>query len=366
MDDLIEKLKSPNLIQGNTLLAPTHDLFTDKSSKISVELHESQITSSDTSLIEASCKPSTKVPDDLILKQEDHSLLTNGYIGSYSSDDPYHHPDQPFPQQYRQEESLRDHQPDHSVVIPLSSSELLSYPVDTSSSQRTYSLNTIEDNDAHSVALDELLPSTDTTYAMLNQARRRPKSPTKTGSSDKADSASKNGIWGTINKSKKSFQQASGATLHFVVATKSPAPSDAKMLARQQQPHKQKQQQKRRQSPKPRPLAQPVILIPDDLPGRADISLLPNNALLPEFCESVPCLLPCTSSSQPDHLSVQFPEDHHPVQGTEQCISLPCSPFSSFEPEVSESIVYEPPVHKAPTDLKELNLPEASYPINCD
>ena len=45
---------------------------------------------------------------------------------------------------------------------------------------------------------------------------------------------------------------------------------------------------------------------------------------------------------------------------------MPCSPFSASEPEVSESIVYEPPVHKAPTDLKELNLPELSYPINCD
>ena len=251
------------------------------------------------------------------------------------------------------------------MVVPLSSSELLIYPVDTSSPQRTYSLNTIEDNEAHSVALDELLPSTDTTYAMLNQARRRSKSPTKTGSSDKADNASKNGIWSTINIAKKSFQQASGATLHFVVTTESPASSDAKMLARQQQPHKQ-QQQKRRQSPKPQPLAQPVILIPDDLPGRADISLLPNNALLSEFCESVPCLLPRTSYSQPDCLSVQFPEDFHPVQATKQYVSLPCSPFSSFEPEVSESIVYEPPVHKAPTDLKELNLPEASYPMNCD
>ena len=45
---------------------------------------------------------------------------------------------------------------------------------------------------------------------------------------------------------------------------------------------------------------------------------------------------------------------------------LSCLPFSSFEPKVSESIVYEPPVHKALTDLKELNLPEASYPMNCD
>ena len=113
------------------------------------------------------------------------------------------------------------------------------------------------------------------------------------------------------------------------------------------------------------PLAQPSILIPDDLPDRADISLLPKSSLLFELCECEPCLHPLTSSSQPDRLSVQFPEDCHPVQATEQCVSLPCSPLS-FEPEVSESIVYEPPVHKAPTDLKELNLPEASYPINCD
>ena len=177
-----------------------------------------------------------------------------------------------------------------------------------------------------------------------------------------------------------------------MVTTRSPDPSNARMLARQQQPHKQQQQQKRQQSPKPRPLAKrnlplpcsdlpepsqhsykspsnswakPVILIPDDLPHRADISHLPNNALLPEFCESVPCLLPRTSSSQSDSLSAQFPEDCLPVQATEQCISLPCSPFSSFEPEVSESIVYEPSAHKAPTDLKELNVPESSYPINC-
>ena len=274
-DDLSEKLKSPNGIQDSTLLAPAHALSTDQSSKISIDLHdESLITSSYTSLIESSWKSRTQVPDDLILNQADLSLLTNGYVGSYSSGDPYHHPVQPFLQQYLQQEPLRDHHSDHSVVIPLSPSELLIYPVDTSSPQRTYSLNTIEDNDAHSVALDELLPSTDTTYEMLNQARRTSKSPTKTGSSDKADSASKNGIWSTINKSKKSFQQASGATLHFVAATKSPATSDAKILARQQQPHKQQQQQKlRRQSPKPRPLAQPVILIPDDLPGREDISL---------------------------------------------------------------------------------------------
>ena len=87
--------------------------------------------------------------------------------------------------------------------------------------------------------------------------------------------------------------------------------------------------------------------------------------LLSELCECEPCLHQLTSSSQPDRLSVQFPEDCHPVRATEQRVSLPCSPLS-FEPEVSESIVYEPPVHKAPTDLKELNLPEASYPINCD
>ena len=84
-----------------------------------------------------------------------------------------------------------------------------------------------------------------------------------------------------------------------------------------------------------------------------------------ELCECEPCLHPLTSSSKPDRLSVQFPEDCHSVQTTEQRVSLPCSPLS-FEPEVSESIVYEPPVHKTPTDLKELNLPEASYPINCD
>ena len=193
-DDLSEKFKSPNLIQDSTLLAPTHDLPTNQSFKISVDLHdESQITSSDTSFIESPWKSSTQVPDDLILNLADHSLLTNGYIGSYSSDDP-HHPVQPFLQQCLQEESLRDHHPDHSVVVPLTSPELLIYPVDTSSPQRMYSLNTIEDNDAHSAALDELLPSTDTTYAMLNQASRTSKSPTKTGSSDKADSASKNGI----------------------------------------------------------------------------------------------------------------------------------------------------------------------------
>ena len=178
MDDLIEKLESPNL-----------------------------------------------VPDDLILNRADHSLLTNGYVNFYSSDDPHCHPIQPFIHLH-QEEVIRD--PDHSVVVPLSSSKLLVYPLDTSSPQRTYSLNTTKGNDAHSAALDELFPSTDTTHAMLNQASRRSESPTKNRSSDKADSASKNGIWCTIHKS---FQQASGATVHFVVATKLPVPSSARMLA---------------------------------------------------------------------------------------------------------------------------------------
>ena len=254
-DDLSEKLKSPNLIQDSTLLAPTHDLSTDQSSKISVDLHDEGQITSDTSFIESPWKSSTPVQDDLIPNPADHSLLTSGYIGSYFSDDTHRHPVQPFLQQYLQEESLRDHHPDHSVVVPLSSPELLIYPVDTSSPQRKYSLNTIEDNDAHSAALEELLPSTDTTYAMLNQASSTSKSPTKTGSSDKADSTSKNGIWCTINKLKKSFQQASGATVHCMVATRSPDPSNARMLARQQRPHKQQQQQKRQQSPKPRPLA---------------------------------------------------------------------------------------------------------------
>ena len=114
------------------------------------------------------------------------------------------------------------------------------------------------------------------------------------------------------------------------------------------------------------PLAQPSIPITDDLPDRADISLLPKSSLLSELCKREPCRHSLTSSTQPDRLCVQFPEDCHPVQVTEQCVSLSCSHFSSFEPEVSESIVYEPPVHKAPTDLKELKLREASYPINCD
>ena len=199
VDDLIEKLESPKLIQDSTLLAPTHALPTDQSSKISVDLHDkSQITSSDTSFIESSWKSSTQVPDDLILNRADHSLLTNCFVDYYSSDDPHHHPVQPFVHLH-QEEVIRDPHPNHSVVVPLSSSELLVYPVDTSSPQRTHSLNTTENNDTHSAALDELLPSTDTTRAMLNQTSRRSESPTKNGSSDKADSTSKNGIWCTTN-----------------------------------------------------------------------------------------------------------------------------------------------------------------------
>ena len=171
-DDLSE---APNHIQDSTLLSPAHALSTDQSSKISVDLHdESLITSSDTSLFESSWKSSTQGPDDLILNRADHYLLTNGYVGSYSSDDPHRHPVQLFLQQYLQEESLRDHHPEHSVVVPLSSSELLINLVDTSSPQRTYSLNTIEDNDAHSVALDELLTSTDTVAPLSISSSRCP------------------------------------------------------------------------------------------------------------------------------------------------------------------------------------------------
>ena len=63
----------------------------------------------------------------------------------------------------------------------------------------------------------------------------------------------------------------SGATLQFVVATKSPVPSNARMLTRLQQQqtttHKQQQQQKRGQPPKPQPLAKTNLpLSCSDLP----------------------------------------------------------------------------------------------------
>ena len=114
------------------------------------------------------------------------------------------------------------------------------------------------------------------------------------------------------------------------------------------------------------PLAQPSILIPDDLPRQSrHFSFAKEFSLVWimrvwVMSSSTYIFLTARSSlcSVSQKIAILF-------KLTEQRVSLPCSPLS-FEPEVSESIVYEPPVHKAPTDLKELNLPEASYPINCD